>query len=265
MKKITLALSAILMLFVSYANAQQSVLDNLDETVDAAETIRVESKKVKAALKVLTIDYIINNNSNPNVTTYLQVMDRSMEVVEEYSDEVNSYIGDAAQENNKINPASIQSKASQIEGNEDFVRNKSAELQTAIQQNNRALSYQLIHQIKRSLETQIKLAKEIKQEATDFKAVATVYNVRIKLVDQSGASVPADTLPGYGAKNLETGVYIYPDYYDYNTFKNLPAGTYRFSAYDGYFDGASDAVVTLDPSLVGADGFIDVTLHYWSE
>ncbi|WP_298521079.1 hypothetical protein [uncultured Kordia sp.] len=262
MKKITVVLSAFLLLFVANTNAQQTVLDDLDETFDSAEIIRIEAKRVKAALKTLTVDYLVNNNVNADVATYLQIMDGSMEVVEEFSDEVIYYIGQAAQGD----PASIQSKASQIEGNEDFVRIKSAELQTAIQQNDSNTARTLIREIRGFLNTQIRLAKEIKTEATAFKAVAMVYNVRIELVDErTGAPVPAGTLPGYGATNQDTGAIFYTDYYSIDTFANLPAGTYRFDAYDGYFDGASSAVVTLDPSLVGSDGFIVVTLRYWSE
>ncbi|PTX61691.1 hypothetical protein C8N46_104335 [Kordia periserrulae] len=266
MKKITLLVSAFLFVFVANMNAQQSVIDDLDETFDSAEVIRIEAKRVKAALKTLSVDYLINNNPNPDVSTYLQVMDVSMEVVEEFSDEVNYFIGSAAQGNSNIDPSSIQSKASQIEGNEDFVRIKSAELATAIQQNNRNTASQLFSQIRGFLNTQINLAKEIKTEATALKSLAMVYNVRIELVDErSGASVPAGTLPGYAATNQDTGQIYYTDYYNFDTFTNLPAGTYRFDAYDGYFDGASSAIVTLDQSLVGSDGYIVVTLRYWSE
>ncbi|MBC8755091.1 hypothetical protein H2O64_10435 [Kordia sp. YSTF-M3] len=266
MKKITYALSALLMLFVMNTHAQQSVIDNLDETFDSAEIIRIEAKRVKAALKVLTVDYLVNNNVNADVATYLQIMDVGMEVVEEYSDEVIYYIGQAAQGNSNIDPSSIQSKASTIEGNEDFVRNKSALLATEIQQNNRNTARQLIREIRALLNNQIALAKEIKTEATALKSLAITYNVRVELVDErTGAPVPAGTLPGYVATNQATGENIYPDYYDFNLFFNLPAGTYRFDAYDGYFDGASSSTVTLDTSLVGNDGFIVVTLRYWSE
>jgi hypothetical protein len=266
MKKITYVFTALLLFIAGNTNAQQSVLDDLDETFDSAEVIRIEAKRVKAALKTLTVDYLVNNNVNADVATYLQIMDVSMEVVEEFSDEVIFFIGSAAQGNSNIDPSSIQGKASQIEGNEDFVRIKSAELETAILQNNRSTARSLIREIRGFLNTQIRLAKEIKTEATDLKAVATVYNVRIELVDErTGAPVPAGTLPGYAATNQDTGAIFYTDYYNFDFFSNLPAGTYRFDAYDGYFDGASSAIVTLDPSLVNANGEVVVTLQYWSE
>ncbi|QHI35064.1 hypothetical protein IMCC3317_04100 [Kordia antarctica] len=103
-------------------------------------------------------------------------------------------------------------------------------------------------------------------EVANVNSVVISYDVRIELVDErSGQPVDPRTLPGYAAENLDTNQVYYPGYYDYNEFSNLPAGTYRFDSYNGYFDGSSSAVVTLDPSLEGNDGFIVVTLQYWSE
>jgi hypothetical protein len=123
-----------------------------------------------------------------------------------------------------------------------------------------------MREIRGLLNNQISLAKDIKTEATAFKSLAITYNVRIELVDErTGASVPAGTLPGYAATNQDTGAIYYTDYYSIDTFANLPAGTYRFDAYDGYFDGASSVTITLDPSLVDGNGEVVVTLQYWSE
>lgn len=92
------------------------------------------------------------------------------------------------------------------------------------------------------------------------------FDVRIELVDErSGQPVDPTTLPGYAATNVDTNQIYYPGYYDYNEFYDLPAGTYRFDSYDGYFDGSSSEIVTLSSSLEGNDGFIVVTLRYWSE
>ena len=266
MKKITYALSAFLMLFILNTHAQQSVIDDLDEVFDSAEIIRVEAKRGKAALKTLTVDYLVNNNPNPDVTTYIQVINQSMSVVEEFSDEVIYYIGQAAQGNSAIDPSSIQGKASTIEANEDFVLNKSNELKIAIEQNNKNTARQLIREIRGFLNNQINLAKEIKTEATALKSLAVTYNVRIELVDErTGQPVDPAQLPGYAATNQDTGETIYPSRYDHNLFYNLPAGTYQFDSYNGYFDGSSSAIVTLDQSMVESDGFIVVTLRYWSE
>lgn len=99
----------------------------------------------------------------------------------------------------------------------------------------------------------------------DLNNVTLAFDVRIELVDNNGQPVGSHGLQGFWAKNLATGQYIYPNYYSYDQFLNLPAGTFTFGAFDGYFDGASSETLTIGQSLTGSDGFIVVQLVYWSE
>ncbi|WP_299607755.1 hypothetical protein [uncultured Aquimarina sp.] len=92
------------------------------------------------------------------------------------------------------------------------------------------------------------------------------FDVIIKLVDEwSGQEIPASTLPGYGATNLETGAIYFDSRYEIGLFESLPVGTYRFDARDGYFDGASSAIVEVSGENETPEGWIEVTLRYWSE
>lgn len=91
------------------------------------------------------------------------------------------------------------------------------------------------------------------------------FDVYIRLVTQSGQEIPASTLPGYGATNLETGDFYFDSPYEPGLFESLPIGTYRFIARDGYFDGASSAVVDVIPENEAPEGWIYATLQYWSE
>ncbi|MBW1295911.1 hypothetical protein [Aquimarina litoralis] len=92
------------------------------------------------------------------------------------------------------------------------------------------------------------------------------FDVVIKLVDEwSGQEIPASTLPGYGATNLETGEIYFDSRYEVGLFESLPVGTYRFDARDGYFDGASSAIVEVSGENETPEGWIEVTLSYWSE
>ncbi len=94
----------------------------------------------------------------------------------------------------------------------------------------------------------------------------TAFNVRVELEDRYGDPVGPNGLQGYFAIEQETGEVFYPTRsYDDNVFENLPEGTYHFGAYDGYFDGASSSVVTLAQDLIDDNGFVVVTLRYWSE
>ncbi|WP_299211519.1 hypothetical protein [uncultured Aquimarina sp.] len=92
------------------------------------------------------------------------------------------------------------------------------------------------------------------------------FDVVIKLVDEwTGQEIPASTLPGYGATNLQTGAIYFDSRYEVGLFESLPVGTYRFDARDGYFDGASSVIVDVSSENETPEGWIEVTLRYWSE
>jgi len=96
--------------------------------------------------------------------------------------------------------------------------------------------------------------------------ITTAYNVRITLVHSDGSPVTGSVgLRGCWARNEQTGVYYETTDREGYEFADLPAGTYRFGAYPGNWEGAVSKVVTLDPSQEGDDGFIEVTLVYWVE
>ena len=96
--------------------------------------------------------------------------------------------------------------------------------------------------------------------------IATTYNVRIRLVNTDGSPVTGSIgLRGCWARNEQTGVYYDTTDREGYEFEGLPAGTYTFGAYPGNWEGAVPQTISLDPSQVGADGFIEVTLVYWVE
>lgn len=271
MKTITF-FSSLALLFLSLnIQAQQTVNLALDNTIDTAEIIRKNAKKAKTTLRTLAIDYFFNNNPNPDVDGFVNTMTQRMEVVEENSDEVNFFIGIAEDLNSNIDGSNIKTWASEIEGREDYVLINSDLLRAAILNDNVALAKQLNNKIRKDLNTIIKFAKNIKIEAEELKNTpqpTTFYNIRIELVDGQGNPVNASVLPGYVATNQDTGGIYYSG--DTQTqaideIINLPPGAYRFDAYDGYFDGASSQIITLSNAMVGADGYIVVTLNYWSE
>lgn len=110
------------------------------------------------------------------------------------------------------------------------------------------------------------MATEAKVENQKVASRVASFDVYIKLVDwRTGQDVPASTLPGYGATNLATGETFFDSQYEPGLFESLPAGTYRFDARDGYFDGASSAVVEVSAANETSEGWVVATLRYWSE
>src|SRR5688572_18074923 len=96
--------------------------------------------------------------------------------------------------------------------------------------------------------------------------ITTACNVRIKFVHTDGSPVTGSIgLRGCWARNVQTGVTYDPTDREGYEFEALPAGTYTFGAYPGPWEGAVSKTVTLDPSMEGPDGFLEVTLVYWVE
>ncbi|GAA3515957.1 hypothetical protein GCM10022393_32430 [Aquimarina addita] len=107
---------------------------------------------------------------------------------------------------------------------------------------------------------------EIEQKVTADLITTLKFDVVIKLIEpRSGQEISASTLPGYAARNLETNEIYYTSQREVDLFESLPTGTYRFDAYDGYFDGASSVIAEVSPAFETEDGWIEVTLNYWSE
>lgn len=264
MKKIILFLSFLCSL--SGSLAAQTTTDALDNIISSAETIVESAEDGQTTLYSFTVNYFYYNNPS-YITTYMNQIAIAMEGVEEYADEVLYYISVVNQLDPSLDTSGIGSYAVTIEPNEDLVLNLSNNLQDAVNRGRTNKVSQLVQEIGNVLNDIIIAAEEANYEAYQLlQTVNSSYNVRIELVDENtGNPVDPTTLPGYAATNLDTNEIYYPDYYDYNTFEGLPAGTYRFDSYNGYFDGSSSEIVTLSQDLVGPDGYIVVTLQYWSE
>lgn len=272
MKKITQKIVLLLSLcvFTLQLNAQFTATDALDEIISFSEDIDGNATSANITLRTLVIDYLLNENPNPNTAGFLANMLQEMEEVEEYSDEINQYAYYAWQLNNNVDTSNISDLAGDLEANGDYVEIDSQALVTAVENQDDAAVLALNSSIRTRLNLIISIADQIATEAEELKAAAVTYNVRIELVDyMSGNPVSADNLEGYGAVNLDTNERYYTggrDYYEpIDIFNNLPAGTYRFDGFDGPWDGSSSKTVTLSDDLVGTDGYIVVTLSYWYE
>jgi hypothetical protein len=254
------------MIFAAPALQAQTATTYLNDVVDAAGTINTQVAANAAALKNLVIDYFINGNPSPDVDGFVNQTALLQAAIEGAQDDASAAIGLASVLDSYINPTNIQTWSGQIEGLGDGLAVTSNTLRTQILSGDVSGAYATALGIRAALTQQFNLAKQIAREANYYKQAQQEYNVRILLVDYLGNPVTGSTgLYGYYAYNEYTGEYVYPDYIFADEFPNLRGGTWTFGAFPGYFDGASSRTVTLKASLEGPDGFIPVTLQYWSE
>jgi len=254
------------LIFAAPALQAQTATSYLNDVLDASGTINAKVANNANALKSLVIDYFINGNPSPDVDAFINNTTLLQAAVESAQDDAMAAIGQASALDSYINPANIQTWCGQIEGLGDNITISSNTLRTQILSGDATGAYATALSIRAALTQQFNLAKQIAREANFYKQSQQEYNVRILLVDYLGNPVTGSTgLYGYYAYNEYTGEYVYPDYIFADEFPNLRGGTWTFGAFPGYFDGASSRTVTLKSTLEGPDGFIPVTLQYWSE
>ncbi len=259
----TAVLCSLLMLCAFQPRLQATAIEDLDQVIFFANQAKNNAKDAREAARDLAILYFQMNDDN--IDGYIQVIFNEMGELEEASDEIIFYINRAASQNPNIDPSDIQDWASHLEGLEDQVLNEASNLQTLIANGQRSEARASYRHLRSLLRQQIDLANEIVAEANELKLLPPVYNVRIELIYNGQVYNGSTTLGGFYAFNQDLQEYFYPDYIEDNLFNDLPAGTYTFGSYDGYFDGTGTTEVTLDPALIGQDGFIVVQLSYWSE
>lgn len=262
-----LLIGAILGLF-NTVQAQNNVQDQLRYAEMGADMIREASDETQSEVQQLALQYFVLNVSNPNTAAYLNNMFDYMSEVEDGLDYLRYYLQQAAQANSAIQPAQVLAWANTIENLKDDVEDESVTLVNQINQNQTAAALATYQNVNGWLGQMVALADDIIAEFSSFYAATATFDVRIYLVDGYGNPVSTSStgLGGFVAQNTGTNQYYYPDYYGpQDEFQDLPTGTYRFDSYPGYFDGTGSATLTLSPSLVQSDGFIHVTLQYWSE
>lgn len=244
----------------------QSPVPVLNSVIADAASIGSSAAANGAALKALVVEYFVLGNPSPDIAAFDAATNTQQNLIESLQDDIAVSFNLAASLDSYINPTRALGWCSQIEALGDAILAESALLSAALLAGDDVAATASALQIRADLLQQNNLARELRREATYYKQAQQAYNVRILLEDYLGNPVTGSTgLMGYYAYNVFTGEYVYPDYYHADEFSDLRAGTWTFGAYPGYFDGASTRTVTLSASLEGPDGFIPVTLQYWSE
>ncbi|MFC7773565.1 hypothetical protein [Flavobacterium sp. GCM10027622] len=263
MKKITFFVVALTTLSFAQAIAQ-SAQHHLNSAIESTESIRTSVVTSKTAVNQLTKEIAIIGN--PNAVLFNTKMMDQINSVQNNVDDTDYYVNEA--KNVSVIPFSSQPinalTADLINLNDELIR-LTYQIEEALNNNNNTTALDLLPQVTAVLNAQDTRAIEVINTIQNLKQTIKVFNVCIQTVDYQGNPVPGDDLHGFWAQNLATGEYIYPTNQEGNCFENLPAGTYRFDSYNGYWSGTSSTDVTLSESLENSNGNIIVNLTYWSE
>ncbi len=245
-------------------SAQGVAVENINNALVSANDILNTVKNERKAVNTLVKQIVVLNN--PNLTQFLSVMTPAHNVIVDQSDNINYYMSLAYAASPTFNQVPVQTRLDQIVGIDDNVVLSTQQVATALQSTNNNAALQALTSLSGYLSNQQSLTNQVITRLNNIKnALPRFYDVCITLTDSYGNPVQGSDLFGYYGQNTGTGEYLYPDNQEGTCFTQLPAGTYVFDSFDGYFSGTGATQVTLSDALVNENGIIEVTLIYWSE
>jgi hypothetical protein len=264
MKKSIFYVMIIGFIAMTQVSGQSTTQQNLSNAIQSAETIKLEVKTARKGVNQLVKELTIIGN--PNAVLFNNKMFAQVSAVQNNADDINYFVNEA--KNSSVIPFSSQEITTLTDDlvilNDNLIY-LTNQIVTALNTNSNAVALNYIPQVRAVLTAQNTKAIEIINKINTIKQAVKTYNVCIQTVDSNGSPVAASDLFGFYGFNTTTGVYIEPTNQEGTCFENLPNGTYTFDSYDGYFSGTGSTTVTLNDSLVNADGIIIVNLVYWSE
>ena len=266
MKKLVTYAAAILLTTLSTSFAQNNTQQYLDNGIQTAENIPQDVQNASNAIDRLV--YEVNVAGNPDADAFYTSLFVLINHVQNNADDIDYFMGLAQNESTvSFSTAPVNGLSAQLVILNDDVIGLTSQINDAVLENRYNDANSLIPNLRNTIAAQASIAENIIAEIEVIKQITTVYTVEIRLVDAQGQITYTNDLFGYYAYNQATGEYLYPeDERDYSSnIFSLPAGTYTFDSFNGYWSGTSSTTLTLSNSLVNEDGIIIVNLVLWSE
>lgn len=255
------------MLGGNWANAQ-TANSHLNNIIGLTDDIDGNANDTDQAAYTLYYEYFTLNS--PNLAGFnAQIYNMQTNGVQVHAEDLIYSAQQANQMNPSLDVTAIISYANQVIDLYETISEEAQDLNYFVQSENDQAVQNSIQAISQAANAQVDLAQDILVEAENLLAeLNATYDIRVRLQDHWGNIYAYNQtgLQGVYAQNTATGQYIYPGQGDLSgELTNLPNGTYIIGSYDGYWDGAGTTTITLSNETVGSDGYIVVTLSYWSE
>jgi hypothetical protein len=263
MKKMAIYAATVLISTFGGVFAQSTTTQNLNQAIQTAETIQQDVKNASDAIDALVLQLMVVGN--PDANAFHDQLFILVNNMQNKADDVDYFMGEAKNASSvDFSVATITALTAQLVALNDDVIGLTGQITEAVTNNHNNDAIALIPQLRQTIAGQAGVSERLVDAIGVIRANTTVYEVVIQLTDADGNPVYYTDLHGYYTQNVATGEYLYPEQQDGNVF-SLPAGTYRFDSFDGYFSGTGSTTVTLADALVNEDGVIVVELVYWSE
>jgi hypothetical protein len=241
----------------------QTTTQSIDNAIQTAENIRQDVQTAGNAIDQLVVELTITGN--PDAAQFHSQLFFHINNVQNNADDINYFVGlahDASPVD--FSTATIIGYTDQLVVQNDDVIILTGQITEAVGDNRNNDAIALIPQLRDAIGAQSETAGDIITELESIRNNTLLFEVHIQLVDYQGNPVNYNAdLRGYYTYSHATAEYLYTERDDNRFF--LPAGTYTFDSFDGYWSGTGSNTVTLSEALVNEDGIIIVELVYWSE
>jgi hypothetical protein len=264
MKKAAIYAATLLLGAWSNANAQSTTAQYLDNAIQTAENIPQDVQTASNAIDELVLELTVLNN--PDANAFHNELFFLINNVQNNADDIDYFVGlTKAESQVDFSTAPVNALTTQLVVLNDEVIGLTTQITDAVLDNRNGDALSLIPDLRNMIAAQAETAQDIISEIEAIKSATTVYEVVIQLVNAQGTPVYYNDTHGFYAYSHATGTYLYPNHREDDNVFFLPAGTYTFDSFDGYFSGTGSNTVTLSDALVNEDGVIVVELVYWSE
>lgn len=266
MKKLITYAVALLLTSMSTSFAQNNTQQHLDNAIQTAENVPQDVQNASNAIDRLV--YELNITSAPDADAFYNDLFVLVNHIQNNADDIDYFMGLAHDESPvPFSTTTINGLTAQLVVLNDDVIVLTGQIKDAVEETRYSDANALIPDLRNTIASQADVAGNIITLIEEIKEATTLYTIEIRLVDNQGNPTSTNDLHGYYAYNQTTGEYLYPeDERDYSTgIFFLPAGTYTFDSFNGYWSGTSSNTVTLSNALVNEDGVIIVNLVLWSE
>lgn len=266
MKKLITYAAALLLTTMSTSFAQNNTQQYLDNAIQTAENIPQDVQNASNAIDRLV--YELNITGTPDANAFYSDLFVLVNHIQNNADDIDYFMGLAQNESTiPFSTTPVNQLTAQLVVLNDDVIVLTGQINDAVLENRYSDANSLIPALRTAIASQADVANDIITTIETIKQATTLYTVEIRLVDAQGNPTSTNDLRGYYAYDHASGEYLYPeDERDYSTgIFLLPAGTYTFDSFNGYWSGTGSNTVTLSNALVNEDGIIIVDLVLWSE
>lgn len=240
----------------------QTTVSELQSAIAEANNIKTKVSDARRASNQLAKHILLAGVASP--TAFEVATSTATNAMQDHVDNIQYHVNQALTlSNNGFSATRIFQTATQVNAQIGTIDGIRSQIVIALQTQNEALAQQLLSTFNAALSRQNTLANQVITRINQAIEVVRPYQVCVRTVDSHGNLVAPSDL--YGFYCVKTGTYelVEPSNQE-GTCWTLPAGTYEFGSFPGYWSGTSSNVITLSRSME-VNGIITVDLVFWSE